>query len=349
MKRHAAAAMVALVLAAGCASGAGGSDAGPQPPPSASATDNSPNGGNGTLYTAVWDADLTITSYPIDGDGSIGPAREVLSEPAGDSSFPGLIDGLGALALTGTFDEYWTTAVQVRRAGEVTDELAVRRWCGGEGLTFAPCVLLDDTRLARTTALGRDPMSGEGPTQGSIIVSSLTDGTTLAEYGPVDDLTAILGTGSADELLLVTTEFSGIDEPAGTSTVLRMDLTDGTTTEVGTSPGGWAPLCPIGADSVLGFVTADTSDAEFPRTVSTAATVGPQTVADIRWDDQDAVGCSADGRFLYLHHYPQPPTGENDTEPPNPPTSVERIMLADGTTESVLVLDPGVQVVGTTR
>jgi len=325
---------IALLLLAGCAStpDSPGDTSGS---PSASAA----SAGNGTVYTSVWDMDAgarTISGHPIGADGSIGAATPLLSGPADDTSFPGVVDGVGPLALSGSFTDYWTTDLQVRSAGQVTAEVAGPRWCGGEGLAYNVCTLLDDTRLARTTDLGRDPETGAGPTEGSIIVSSLADGATIAEFGPFPGLSMMLGTGAPDEVLIVTTPAQSAEDPSVPSTVLRLDLTDGTTTEMGISPAGWVPLCPIGADSVLGFPAEDLA--------GSAVVVGPAQVADITWDQQDSVvGCSADGRFLYLQRIPQPPTEEvEDTEPPNPSTALERISLADGARSEVLVLPPGV-------
>ena len=343
MMRRAAAAVMAVVSIAGCASSVTEPDAAgsPSASPSTSAPPSPAAGGNGNLFTVQWSSNIIVESHPISADGSVGTADEILSEPGDDQTFPALIDGLAELALTGTFENYWTSVLQVRAGGAVTTEVSAPRWCGGEGLSYAPCVLLDATRVARTTELGRDPMTGEGPDGGSILVSSLSDGATLAEYGPIKNLSTILGTDSPDEVIVVTTP-PGDGDRARASTVLRMDLTDGTTKQVGTSPLGWGPLCPVGANSILGYTTKDTSNGQAIDTISTTAVVGSATVAEVTWALQDAVGCSADGRFLYLNRATAPPTGENDNEPPNPPTTVERIDLASGARESVLVLEPGV-------
>ncbi len=286
----------------------------------------------------MWDTSSgtrTITSHLIGGDGSIGAASPVLSGPADDTTFPGIVDGIGATALTGSFTDYWTTDLQVRSGGQVSTEVAAPRWCGGEGLTYNLCTLLDETRMARTTELGRDPETGEGPSGGTILVSSLTDGSTISELGPFSDLSMMLGSGTPDKVLIVTTPAQSADDPTVPSTVLRLDVSDGLTAKLGDSPAGWVPLCPIGADSVLGFTSEGTA--------SSAAVVGPAQVAAVTWDEQDSVvGCSADGRFLYLQRIPQPPTEEvEDSEPPNPPTALERIALADGTGSEVLTLAPG--------
>ncbi len=324
---------VAGVLLAGCATGSPGpggtGDAGSSTAGSA---------GNGTLYSSAWsmtEGAVTITGHPIGSDGAMGDAAELVSGPASDTSFPGVVDGVGPLALTATFTDYWTTDLQLHSEGQVTDAGTAPRWCGGEGLRYNVCTLLDAERLARTTDLGRDPETGEGPAEGSIIVSSLPDGSTIYEFGPFADLTMMLGTDSPDEVLLVTTPFQPAQDPTATSAVLRLDVTDGSVTELGTSPAGWAPLCAIGSDSVLGFTVEGST--------SSVAVVGPATVAPVTWEQQDSVvGCSADGQFVYLQRIPQPPTEEmEDTEPPNPDTTIERISLADGSRSQVLVLPSG--------
>lgn len=325
-----------LVLLAGCSSAPTASD--PSDSPSTSAQPTGATGGNGTVYTSIWDTSAgtrTITAHPIGEDGAVGAAEPLLSGPADDTSFPAVVDGVGPTALTGTFTDYWTTALQVRSADQVTAEVAASRWCGGEGLTYNLCTLLDETRMARSTELGRDPETGAGPAEGSILVSSLTDGSTISELGPFADLSMMLGTGSPDAVLIVTTATQSADVPSVPSSVLALDVSDGLTAELGDSPAGWVPLCPIGADSVLGFTTE--------ATTSSAVVVGPATVAAVSWDEQDSVvGCSADGRFLYLQRIPQPPTEEvEDVEPPNPPTSLERVALTDGTRSEVLELAPG--------
>lgn len=322
-----------LVLVAGCASASDSAT------PTASSSGDGAAAGNGTAYTSLWDTEagtLTITGHTIGDDGSLGPATPLLSVPADDTTFPGVIDGISSTALTGSFTDYWTTDLQVRAADQVDAEVAAPRWCGGGGASasYSLCTLLDGARLARTTELGSDPGTGEGPPEGSVIVSSLTDGATIAEFGPFAGLSMMLGTASADEVLIVTTPAQSAEDPAPPSSVLRLDVADGTTTEVGNSPAGWAPLCPIGADSVLGFTMQGTP---------TAAVVGPAEVAAITWEQQDSiVGCSADGRYLYLQRIPQPPTEEvEDTEPPNPSTTLERVLLSDGSRSAVLTLAPG--------
>lgn len=323
-----------LVLVAGCAS-TPDSPADPSSSTSSLPTTATP-AGNGTVYTSSWDTDSrTIIGHPIRDDGSLGEPSELLSGPADDTTYPGIVDGVGPAALTGAFTNYWTTDLQVRSAGSVAAEVAAPRWCGGEGLGYNVCTLLDATRVARTTDLGSDPETGEGPTEGSIIVSSLDDGSTVDEFGPFAGLSMMMGTASPDEVLLVTTPATSAEDPSTPSTVLRLDVTDGTTTELGVSPAGWVPLCPIGSDSVLGFPSEGMT--------GSAVVVGPAQVGEVTWEQQDSiVGCSADGQFLYVQRIPQPPTEETeDLEPPNPSTALERITLADGSRSAVLTLAPG--------
>ena len=145
-------AMVSLTLMVGCGSASDGSGrpSGSVPPASASASGTV--GGNGTLYTSVdhprstdqlsgWTT--TITAHPINVDGSLGLATEVLAGPADDTSYPGVIDGVGGNVVTGNFTNYWTTDVQLRSAGQVTAPASVtprvrRRFGGGRAVVDDP-------------------------------------------------------------------------------------------------------------------------------------------------------------------------------------------------------------------
>lgn len=320
----------ALLLAAGCASSDDTPAASSSPSSSAAQPTAAPDAGNGWAFASRWDDDVTITGYPIGADGSVGDGVTVLTGPADDTTYPGVVDGIGQAILTGTFEDFWTRDLAVRSAatGEAVSELDVPQWCGGEGLGYNICVLLDDVRVARTSDLG-----GEQSVEGTLTISSLQDGSTLDEFGPYPGLTMVLGTSDADTLLLVTVDSPGDPESNSPGDVLALDLTSGTTTAIGEAPADWAPLCAIGTDSVLGFTFGTP-----PRAVA----VGPAQVGEVEWsEDEDPIGCSADGRFLYVQHFPQPPGEEmEDTEPPNPPTTLDRITLADGTREAVLTLDP---------
>jgi hypothetical protein len=325
---------MALLLLAGCAgTGDGTGEPTASAEPSASASAPPPVPENGAVHATEWSDDATITRYPILADGTVGEGSVLLTGPATDASFPGVVDGVGDAVLTGTFADYLTADLALRSAstGTVITQADGEQWCGGEGLTFKACVLLDDQRLARTSELG-----DAGGTDGTITISSLQDGSTMDELGPFPGLIMVLGTSDADTLMLVTAEGEPSDPPENLpGKVLRLDVTSGQTTELGSYGADWAPLCAIGLDSVLGFTFTGTP---------TAAVVGPAPVGTVQWsEDEDPVGCSADGAYLYVQHFPQPP-GEDtqDTEPPNPPTTLDRLTLADGSRQSVLTLDPGI-------
>ena len=134
----------------------------------------------------------------------------------------------------------------------------------------------------------------------------------------------------------MTTPAQSAEDPSVPSTVLRLDVTDGTD-----QPSSATPR-PAGCRCARSARTPSWASPPRART-SSAAVVGPAQVAAVTWDEQDSVvGCSADGRFLYVQRIPQPPTEETeDTEPPNPSTALERITLADGSRTEVLALDPG--------
>jgi len=179
MVRRAIALSFGLVLLGGCGSAA--ESPGEPTGTSASAPESStgPVGGNGTVYTSTWGSELTIAGHPVNGDGSVGPGTELLSQEASDADFAAVIDGVGADTLSANLTNYWSTELLLHTDGQVVSEVPAPDWCGGEGLTYAVCTLLDDTRVARTTSLGRDPVLGDGPEAGSILVSSLKDGSTL--------------------------------------------------------------------------------------------------------------------------------------------------------------------------
>ena len=86
--------------------------------------------------------------------------------------------------------------VQDATTGEVRATQDVD-WCGGEGPEHKACVLLDATRIAHTPVLRA---SGDPDT---VTISSMVDGTTLAELGPFAALLEVLGTESSDEVLLL--------------------------------------------------------------------------------------------------------------------------------------------------
>ena len=148
--------------------------------------------------------------YPIAANGSVGAPVEVLTAAGDDITFPAVVDSLGTTMLTGTYSDYWTTALQIRDlAGKESSNLTVDHWCGGEGLVANLCALLDATHLARTTELG-----GETTTDGSVMVADLSNGSTVGQHGPFPGLSRMLGTTVANVVLLATTtEKSDIEQP----------------------------------------------------------------------------------------------------------------------------------------
>ena len=203
---------------------------------------------NGAYYTSSEAGDqLTILRHPIDAAGALGEPTLVFEGPGVSRSGPAVVDGRSPWVLLGWHDDTGVSQrLQVRAAdnGEVLGAVDAARWCGGEGPDGYACTLLDDRRLARTTVLAPgyvEPVS--------IIVSSLEDGSTLAEHGPFPGLQAVLGTESPDHLVLqvadVPASSVGTDPPAGrpTGEVVDLDLATGRTTLIGRYADGWSPLC----------------------------------------------------------------------------------------------------------
>jgi hypothetical protein len=297
-------AAVALVVG-GCADQDGGTDTstGPSPEPSQSADVN------GSVLIAT----SSVTQrYPIKADGSLGA-------PISVTGLGSVLDGRGGSLLTGQFvDDPYSTRVDVQDAttGEATATQQAD-WCGGEGPEHKACVLLDDTRIARTPVLWA---SGDG---GPVTISSMVDGTTQAELGPFAALLDVLGTESSQQvLLLITDPAQGGDlapyPPAGL--VQRLDLTTGATTDIGRYPAQFWPLCAVGSDSLLGYVAAADGSVSLEM-------IGPAVVhesllgAGVTWGAPNPpLGCSADGRFVYA----QVASADGES------LSLERIALADG-------------------
>lgn len=322
----------ALIVLAGCASqdGTGQTPASGSPAQSSGGAPSSgaPGPGNGTAFATLWgEAETKVTAYPVTADGSFAEGTVIVSGPFDGKAFTNVVDGLGDLVLTGAFEDYWSTEVTLRRGDEELVTTKAAGWCGGEDLS-AICHLLDEERLVRTTVLGDDEKDPK------ILVSSLASGETLKEFGPFKDLTMIVPTASPDSIITVTTPTDASGDPSGGSTVERLDLTSGASSPIGDAPEGWAAICAVGSDSVLGF-TQQGADWR-------ASVVGPATVGEVTWSKDDTVsGCSADGRFLYVQRIPAPPTEEyDDTEGKNPPSNLERLTLADGQRTSVLTLQP---------
>ena len=200
--------------------------------------------------------------------------------------------------------------------GDVTSTVDAPRWCGGEGLTYGPCVLVSADRLVRTSELG-DPAQQDR----MVILSSLVDGTDVATWGPFPHLYGVFATSDPNTVLLRV----GTGVESEPPQLLLLDLSTGETRFVG-APDGWEYICPIGNDSLLGFATGQELNEPTPAVV-----FGDEPIADISWDsDRRVAGCSADGRFLYL-------TQGGGQQP----VVVERVTLADGTTDTVLTLEVG--------
>ena len=323
---------VALALMAGCASPAP-EEPTPTPSESGSAGPAAPATGFGVVYTSQLGGDTKpYQRHEIAADGSVGAGVAVFAGPASDTDYRAVVDGIGSTLVTGTFSDYWTTQIQVldTSTGQEAASIDAPQWCGGEGLLYNACALLDGTRIARTSDLG-----GEGLPESTIYVSSLETGETLSELGPFTGLFNIFGTSDPNTLLILTTDTPNQDPPEPRpGTVSRLDVATGEVTEIGAYPEGWAPLCPIGTDSILGYNLTGT-----PAPV----VVGTATIGAVTWPEADTpLGCSADGRFAYVQLYPQPPGEEqDDTEAPNPATTLDRIDLATGVREPVLVLQAG--------
>lgn len=330
-----------LALLGGCAG------SGDTPAPNSSGGSSSsagspaaaPAGANGELYTTTYGGgEMTVRRYPLNADGSVGEPVTILTGPGDDTVFPAVIDSLGPTLLTGTLSDYWTTALQLRDlSGTETGSLPVDSWCGGEALVANLCTLLDATHLARTTELG-----GESTTEGSVIVSDLTDGSTVRQLGPFPGLSRMLGTTQPNVVLLATsTEKVDPDDPNVPGTVIRLDTSTGATSDVGDYPKDWNALCAVGDDGVIGQMMGTK-----PRLLA----VGSASIGDVTLSPDDSpVGCSADGAFLYIQNVSQPPEGEEDDDAPNPSSALERVNLATGARDTVAAMPPGEWAGPTTR
>jgi hypothetical protein len=317
-----AAATLVLLGLQGCAGGGDSGADGTPPPPTPSSSSPSPTGsaspvpGNGAILVQPRGASGALR-YPIGADGAVGAGAEVPWESGPDAEATLLLDALGPWALTRTIelpltDVSATLALQVRDvvSGEVLHALDVPGWCsGGDGASY-PCLLLDETRIVRTT-----PITGEH--DGTITISSIEDGRTLAEFGPFPALAGVNPTSSPDALNVVTSDGSG-----SAFRFLTLDTRTGVTNEIGTIPVGQAWLCRLGTDSVLTYT-------------STLTTIGPARVApvevpELTGEGPGAEGCSADGAFLYVR------TGDPRAEAGE--LVIDRVSLADGSRAAALTL-----------
>lgn len=269
--------------------------------------------GNGSLYIMAGysGSHATITRYPVASDGTLGPSRVIVRKKASYVRYPLVVDGRGSLVLTGTFEQYWTTSLQVRRAdtGRKLRSIGPDRWCGGEGGRYNDCALLTGTRLARTTDLGM------GIKKAFVRVSSLQTGATSTSFGPYRGLVSMLPEASADHVMLMRQDKPGALRSSGT--VWRLDVTNGKTRKVGDYPRDWSAYCASSANAVLGF--------RYVQDRLRAKVVGlGDTPAITLTGDDSPMGCSADGRFLYVE------ASRGKT------TQVDVIGLADGARNRVL-------------
>lgn len=236
-------------------------------------------------------------------------------------------DAVGPWALTATYelpltDVSQNTQLQVRDVvtGEVLHRLDVTNWCLSRE-AHHPCVLLDDARIARTTPLFEDK-------DATVIISAMDSGRTLAEFGPFPALADVHATSSPDALILVGTDVANTQDtvhgPVPGVIVSRLDLNTGDTTMIGFLPTGQPWLCALGTDSVL------IVDGSTLRVLGPAA-VAPVEVPELAEGGPGAVGCTPDGRYLYVRT-----EGSAD---PDAELVVDAINLQDGSrTPGVLTL-----------
>jgi hypothetical protein len=295
----------------------------------------------------------TLSRYPIGADGSLGAEQEVYSQTADATHVISPVDAVGNTLLTtnaalvgpagsgGLNPE----SIDVRdlTTGEITSTLDAPRWCGVVGLGFAhfQCVLSGPDRLVRTSEI---PMPGAfgGPDESpnpdvTIWVSSLQSGEDLDTQGPIRNLQTVSGTSAPDILLItvadndptVSPDPSGEPMPVNSSgTLQQLDLATGQTTLLGTYPALWFPVCPIGTEAMLGYgVAEDNPNAQTAQIMVVGES--PETSAISLDTSEFPVGCSADGKFLYVQSFPIEGNG---------PLSLDMITLADGTRTSALEL-----------
>lgn len=272
--------------------------------------------GNGAVYLGTGSG---VQRFPIQPDGSLGSGADFAMEG-------NVLDGRGDATLTGVFEDVYSLRLDVREAASGAVQRSVSAdWCGGEGNEFRWCVLLDPSRVIRTSTLW------PGKPGGTVTISSMQDGSDLDALGEVAALVGMVGTESADVVLLqladapMPTTGGDLDVPATPSgTTERLDLVSGSTIALGRYPQAFTPLCAVGPDSLLGYTatpagTAD--DGAFTLTMVGPASISPQLsgAAVGIWPADPPRGCSADGRFVYA------PTASRD----GAGLGLERIGLAD--------------------
>jgi hypothetical protein len=302
---------VAALLLTGCAGTGDESPGSPTPNPTASV-------GNGAFIVEMADGSAALL-YPIGADGALGAPAPVPWEsgPAGEGIR--LLDAVGPWALTATFvppltDVSRNTQLQVRDVvtGEVLHQLDVPGWCSGPDGADYPCLLLDDMRMARSTPL-------DGIEDATVTIGSTETGETLAEFGPFPALAAVRATNSPDALVLIS--YDGANQR---HTAQRLDVRTGATAPIGSLPTTQPLECILGADSIL-TVDDTTLQAVGP------APVAPTQVPELGRAGPGAVGCTPDGRYLYVR--------TDWTADPEAELVIDAISLTDGArTPAVLSL-----------
>ncbi len=298
-----------------------------------------PLGDNGAALTRVEQGErVVVARHRIEASGEFGAPVTVYDGPGSLRSGPGVVDGRSPYVLLGWFsDDGVSRSLQVVAAdnGEVLESVEADRWCGGEGRDGMACTLLDGRTIARTT-----PLAPGLHVPVSVLVSSLRDGSTVAEHGPFPGLQAVLGTGSPDHVVLQIadppTGSATSDSPAQappTGRMVDLDLATGRTTPIGRYDVGWSPLCV----TVSGWRSSDGAP-EGMSVVGVLRTgqgrdqqlsllgLGPATVAPATWSAAqgfEPTGCSADGRYVYL--LALQPDDQGD-----PRAVIDRVTVADG-------------------
>ncbi len=316
LPRSAAALLIGLLALAGCSDDSTGD-------PPASPSPSTPTGpataaGNGALYLIDWADDRwQYERYPILEAGKLGSPPGPVELGGVESELIHLVDALGSTVATAPLTNYWSTRIDLRDAsdGKVAATVDAPRWCGGEGLVYNPCLLLDGDSLVRTSELGAQA-------EGSVTVSSLRTGDTEAMWGPYEGLARMLAAWQPGEVIVILADElmdTEGDPMSSAGSIVRLNAMTGETTQIGRHVAGWSAICQIGPDSVLGYALED------PRTLSV---VGSGSVPTVELSEADnPVGCSADGTELYVD---QVILGE-DENGDDTKVALDSISLADGT------------------
>lgn len=266
-------------------------------------------------FLVDWAAASGARRYPIQANGVAGVPAALPWASGAAATDTRLLDAVGPLALTATYRPPLTDVTRNRQlqvrdviTGEVRQRIDVPGWCSGPDGADYPCLLLDEARLARTT-----PLDGIEP--GTVTISATDSGKTLAEFGPFPALTTVRATSSPDVLVLIT--FA-----AGSQRFLaqRLDILTGEVTQIGSLPIGQPWICVLGTDSIL--------TAENAKLVALGpASVAPVTVTELDGNGPDAIGCTPDGRYLYVQIEPE---AAAESEALTDELVIDAVALSDG-------------------